>query len=62
MKIKIYYINPNITTIIKINPKFKKFEDFMEKFFKRKVFCSLNDNGSIAINTDNVICVEEVGE
>ena len=58
MKYKIIYINGNITTQIESN---FGFEDFCISFFKDKIYVSIAKNGvSVAINTDNVLLIEEI--
>jgi hypothetical protein len=57
-KVKIRYINPDVTTSIETK---RSFVDFVIELFKKKVYISIpkGDSPILAINTDNIISVEE---
>jgi hypothetical protein len=60
MKAKITYINGSIETIIENDATFK---DFCQNFFKKKIYLSMAKEGiNLAINTNNVMFVEEIKE
>ena len=63
MKARIKYINGIIETIIE-NSK-TSFEDFCLDLFKQKIYLSIVEEGhgvSMAINTDNILFVEEINQ
>jgi len=59
MKAKIVYISKEVTTVIE-NSKYD-FVEFCNVLFEKKIYLSMAEKGvSIAINTDNIIFVEEL--
>ena len=58
MKIKIRYSNTDFYTSIKTD---LNFVDFIRELFKKDIYCSIPSNESvkIAINTKNILTVEE---
>jgi hypothetical protein len=58
-QVKIRYVNDNIVTGITTK---LSFIDFVSELFKEKIYCSIPIDGSakLAINTDQIISVEEV--
>ena len=62
MKCKISYVNGRVNTIIENN---KEFIDFCSDLFHKKIYFSNSESEegiSIAINTDNILFVEELKE
>ena len=61
MKAKIVYVNKEVNTVIE-NPDYD-FIEFCQELFKSKIYISKVEEGkgvSIAINTNNIIFVEEI--
>ena len=60
MKAIIYFCDNRTITITNE----QSFENFLKQFFKKKIYVSFtnDDTNNIAINTDNVLFVEEVQE